>query len=256
MVSYLNTLPLVWGMLHGPQRGRFSLSFGTPAECADRLARGEADIGIVPSIELERQSLEIIEGTGIACRGAVLSILLLSKKPFAGIESLAGDMTSRTSIELARVILRERYGAHPSVRLYYPDLRVMLENEDAALLIGDQALRVDQLDHPPFILDLGHAWFELTGLPMVFAVWAARAGCAPPGTAQVFRDSCRFGLSRLEEIVQAEARRRGLSPDLALGYLSRHIVYELGPREYQGLRLFLDLARQPSEAGRLAARGA
>jgi predicted solute-binding protein len=71
VVSYLNTVPLVWGMLHGRQRGLFDLSFAIPAECADRLADGRADIGIVPSVELNRQKLDIIRGTGIACQGPV-----------------------------------------------------------------------------------------------------------------------------------------------------------------------------------------
>ena len=80
-VSYLNTVPLVWGLLHGPQTKRFDLSFGLPSECADQLAGGTADIGIVPSIEMARQGLEIIPGTGIACHGPVRSILLVPKSP-------------------------------------------------------------------------------------------------------------------------------------------------------------------------------
>src|SRR5258707_6085708 len=135
-VSYLNTSPLVWGMLHGPARGRFDLEFRTPAGCADQLASGAADIGIVPSFELTRQDLEIIPGTGIACHGAVRSILLVSSRPAAEIRTVAADSSSRTSVELARVVLERRYGAAPASTLHPPDLEAMLRIADAALIIG------------------------------------------------------------------------------------------------------------------------
>src|SRR3954451_12615952 len=100
-------------MLHGPQRGLFHLDFRIPSACAAQLASGAADIGIVPSFELTRQDLEIIPGLGIGCHGAVRSILLISHRPAAEIRSLAADTSSRTSVELARVILERRYGARP-----------------------------------------------------------------------------------------------------------------------------------------------
>src|SRR5262245_30386874 len=90
-VSYLNTSPLVWGMLHGPQKGLFDLDFRVPAGCADQLASGAADIGIVPAFELSRQNLDVLPGTGIACHGAVRSILLISTRPAAEIRTLALD---------------------------------------------------------------------------------------------------------------------------------------------------------------------
>src|ERR1700704_3096789 len=100
-------------MLHGPPRDLFDLVLRVPGECADRVAWGAADIGIVPSFELTRQDLEIIPGAGIASHGAVRSILLISKCPAAEIRSLAVDSSSRTSVELVRVILERRYGAEP-----------------------------------------------------------------------------------------------------------------------------------------------
>src|SRR5579863_7870566 len=118
-VSYLNTVPLVWGMLHGtgPDHGRevFDLRFALPSECADQLASGEADIGIVPVIEMARQHLEYFPGTGIACHGPVRSILVVSKVPFREIKTLATDSGSRTSVMLSRVILAEKFGAEPAV---------------------------------------------------------------------------------------------------------------------------------------------
>src|SRR5580658_7860205 len=118
-VSYLNTVPLVWGMLHSPDpedgRDVFDLRFALPSACADELASGEADIGIVPVIEMARQELDYFPGTGIACHGPVRSILLVSKVPFRDIRTLATDAGSRTSVQLARIILAEKFGVAPSL---------------------------------------------------------------------------------------------------------------------------------------------
>jgi chorismate dehydratase len=230
-------------MLHGPQRGLFDLDFRVPAECAEQVASGAADIGIIPSFELTRQDLEVIPGAGIACHGPVRSILLISSRPAAEIRTLAADSSSRTSVELARVILERRYGAEPRQIPHAPDLDAMLGIADAALIIGDPALRID-LDVPYYVYDLGAEWVEMTGLPMVFAVWAGRKGVIAPEVAEAFRGSCRYGRERIEEIVAAEAAAREFPIELVRRYLTHHIVHDLGPREYQGMELFLRYARQ------------
>jgi predicted solute-binding protein len=247
-VSYLNTTPLVWGMLHGPQRDRFDLEFRLPAGCADQLASGAADIGIVPSFELTRQDLEIIPGAGIACHGAVRSILLISSCPAAQIRTLALDSSSRTSVELVRVILQRRYGVAAQSVSHAPDLDAMLRIADAALIIGDPALRIDPASLPWHVYDLGAEWVEMTGLPMVFAVWAGRKGTVTPELVAAFQESCRYGLARLEEIVAVESAARRFAPDLVREYLTRHIVHELGPRDYQGMELFLEYASRGAAA--------
>lgn len=241
-VSFLNTVPLVWGMLHGAQKDLFHLSFCLPAECADQLRDGAADIGLVPSVELPRHNLQIIRGAGIACRGPVRSILLVSKLPFPRVRSLAADSSSRSSVALARILLAERYGAEPRVLSLPPELPSMLDAADAALLIGDSALRIDPAELPYRVLDLGQEWVALTGLPMVFAVWAGRDQLATADLEEAFSASCRFGLEHLEEIIRDESARRRVSASLARDYLTRHIVLELGGREYQGLELFLRMA--------------
>lgn len=243
-VDFLNTVPLVWGMLHGAQKDRFELEFASPAECADRLADGRADVGLVPSVELLHLDLTVIRGAGIACRGAVRSILLVSKKPLSEIRTLAADSASRTSVVLARMILSRRYAADPELHPARADLPRMLAHADAALLIGDPALRLEPDSLPYAVFDLGREWFEWTGLPMVFAVWAGRAECVGPELEPAFLESCRFGRARLDEIVRSEAARRGISEHLAHTYLARHIVHELGPGEYEGLERFLLLARE------------
>jgi predicted solute-binding protein len=236
-VSYLNTVPLVWGMMHGPQQGIFDLSFSVPAECADRLARGTADIGLVPCAELDRLGLEFIPSVGIACRGPVRSILLISKVEPGSIRTLAADSSSRTSVMLTRAILADGYGCRPTILSLPPDLQAMLERADAALIIGDPALALDPPTLPYHVLDLGGEWVSLTGLPMVFAVWAGRPAVITPEVGDVFLDSYRFGASRLNEML-GDAARRGIPEDLARSYLTQHISFELGPAELRGLELF------------------
>ena len=231
-------------MLHGHERDRYDLSFSIPAECADRLAARTAEIGIVPSIEAARQQLEIIPGAGIACRGPVRSILLVTKVSPDRIRKLATDSSSRSSAMLARIVLARRYGAEPEVVSLPPDLPAMLEAADAALVIGDPALRLDPKRLPWASLDLGAEWCEMTGLPMVFAVWACHSGYSTPEAAADFASSCRFGLENLDEIVRLEAPARDLSEALAREYLTRNIVFELGEREYEGMRLFVRYARE------------
>ncbi len=228
-------------MLHGEQRDLFDLSFSLPSECADRLTDGRAEIGIVPSIELTRQTLEIIRGAGIACHGPVRSILLISKVPFAQIRTLAADSSSRTSVALSRIILSRKYGVEPLLRSEKPDLVRMLDHADACLIIGDPALLLDPSDIPFHVLDLGAEWTNMTGLPMVFAVWAAR----PDATAkspEPFLASLQFGLDHLDDIIQSEHVNRQITAELARQYLTRHIVFQLGEAEYQGLDRFLQYA--------------
>jgi predicted solute-binding protein len=230
-------------MQHGDQRGLFDLSFAIPAECANRLESGLADIGIVPAVELNRQKLEIIRGAGIACHGPVRSILLISKVPFAQIRKLATDSTSRSSVALSRVILSRKHGVEPEVRSHAPHLPSMLEHADAALIIGDAALMLEPSELPFHVLDLGAEWVKMTGLPMVFAVWAARAAL-PAQDPKPFLDSLRFGLEHIDDIARSEHAKAGVSEELARVYLKENIVFELGDREYAGLTTFLEYARE------------
>ncbi|MGH9619330.1 MAG: menaquinone biosynthetic enzyme MqnA/MqnD family protein, partial [Bryobacteraceae bacterium] len=240
---YLNTVPLVWGMLHGPQRKQVDLTFSLPSVCAEELESGKIDIGLAPVAEIVRQGLEIVSDVGITCRGEVRSILLFSRVPWEKVRTLAADAGSKTSVRLACTILRERYAAQPEVTARKPELAAMLETADAALIIGDPALRLDPANSGFACLDLGAEWLALTGLPMVFAAWAAKPGIARPEIRQLTAESYAFGEDRIGEIVEAEYRERGIDRDLAGSYLRRHIRYEIGAEERQAIKKFAELAR-------------
>jgi chorismate dehydratase len=210
--------------------------------CADRLAAGSADIGLVPVIEAKRQGLEFVPGLGIACNGPVRSILLVSHLPAPEIRTVAADSSSRTSVALTQVVLRERFGARPQIKAHAPQLETMLEAADAALVIGDPALRFHPDELPYHVYDLGQEWKWMTGLPMVFAVWAARPGIINDEVMQVLRASCDYGLANIESIIAQEGPRRGFSDELVRQYLTHYIHFHLTAEFACGLRRFLAIA--------------
>lgn len=239
-VSYLNTLPLIWGFRSGPQRPLARLMTALPADCAAAVREGEASAGLIPVIEAHRAGLPFLGDTGIACRGAVRSILLISKVPAAHIRTLRTDSSSRSSVALARILLAHHF-RNPGFEMSAmpPGLPRMLLQADACLMIGDPALQLDPAALSGLhVYDLGEEWMRMTGLPMVFARWSGRV----PFDPGAFRDSLEFGLSHMSDYLAAEAGQRGLPVALARDYLTRHIVYDIGPQEHRGLEEYLRLA--------------
>ena len=230
-------------MLHGPQQGLVDISFSIPAICAQELEQDKIQVGLVPVAEAVRQNLEIVPGVAITCLGAVRSILLFSRVPWTEVRTLAADLSSRTSVQLARVILREHYGVEPQVTQHPPVLADMLAVADAALIIGDPALRIDPRAEPYDWLDLGSEWLRLTRLPMVFAAWAGKPGIDVHAIRAITADSYDYGKERISEIVESEYQSRAIAKDLATRYLTHHIRYELGRKEQEGLDAFIELAR-------------
>lgn len=243
-VSYLNTWPLVWGFLHGPQKGIFDFRFDLPVHCAEALGEGKADIGVAPCAELDRLGMDFLPDLGIACDGPVRSILLISRKPIREIETLAVDSSSRTSVALARIILAERYDRRPKFTPLAPYLDEMLVSNDAALVIGDPALHLDPAALPYITLDLGAEWVNWTGLPMVFAVWAGRKEVLTKDVADAFLASHAWACDHVDDMVARASAERGFPKDLARQYFTRHIRYRLSEKHLEGLALFRKLARE------------
>lgn len=242
VVHYVNALPLARGLERDAAAGELELVRLSPAAVADALAAGSIDVGLLPSIELDRISgLEVLPGCAIAATHEVRSVLLVSRVPVAEIRTLALDENSRTSAALVRIVLAERYGIHPQTRQQAPELDAMLAGADAALVIGDPALGVDRARH--VVLDLAGEWLELTGLPFVFAVWAARAEVATPELAARFQRSLATGLAELDAVVVAAAAETGLAPAVLLDYYQRNLSFTLGAEERAGLAEFLRRAR-------------
>ncbi len=229
-------------MLRGEEQSTVDLSFSIPSVCAAEIANDVTEIGLVPVWEIARQGLKIVADVGIVAHGAVRSILLISRVPWPKIRSLAADSSSRTSVQLARVILREKFGVEPELSEHKPDWREMLSKADAALVIGDPALRIDPETLPFEYLDLGAEWNQLTGLPMVFAAWAGKPSLPERGFRDVALRSYQFGMSYLPEILAAECGKREISRSLGERYFAEHIHFPLGPGELDGLRHFWALS--------------
>jgi chorismate dehydratase len=236
-VDFLNALPLVEGL--GPPE--FELSLCVPSRAADDLARGRVDAALLPVAELTRiPGLAVIPGVAIAARGAVDSVLLLSNGPPEALTTLHPDPASRTSNILARLLLRLRWGCDPAV--HRGPAPTCLESGHGRVLIGDAALDLDRARLRPAVWDLAQVWFEHTGRPFVFAVWALASGRGTPQVCRALLEARRRGQATLERIARSEGPKRGIEAERALRYLRRRIHYELGAGEIAALQSFLDLA--------------
>jgi chorismate dehydratase len=243
VVKYLNTAPLIWGMLKGNQQGKYDLDFTTPAKCADDLGRREAAVGIVPSIEYQRMDrLRVLPGCSIASKGSVKSVLLISKVPVEQVETIALDNSSRTSAALVRVLLQKFYSRPVNLAPAEPEPQKMLQSADAALLIGDPALTFD--GHGVMVYDLAAEWKKFTGLPFVFAVWAGHEDIGLGRFSADFAASRDFGLAHIDDIACEYAPRLGLAPEAVKVYLKENIDYSLDEENCKGLELFYRLAHE------------
>ena len=243
IVEYVNSRPLAWAFLQGRHRETFEGVALPPAGVADRLRDGSLDAGLLPSAELARiPDLQVVPGLCIAAEHEVNSVLLLSKVPPEEIRSLAVDSNSRTSAVLVRILLEERWNVEPEIRRVPPVLEVQLAEHDAALLIGDAALKADR--DGLRVIDLAGEWRRLTGLPFVFAVWAVREEVDNPALPFYFHQSLRFGLANLPRIVRQASKDLGLSESETHSYFTRNLKYTLGEAEERSLEEFFARARR------------
>ncbi len=243
-IEYLNSVPLGWSFLKGPQRDIFDLSLAVPSECADQLARGDADVGLIPAIEYQRiPDLRIIPDISISSRREVRTVLFASKAPLHEIRSIALDSSSRTSIVLLRIILESFLGLsdieyHP----HEPDPERMLNRFDGALIIGNPAFRVPR---DRFLLhDLAREWYRFTGLPFVFALWAVRSGVDLGDKADLFLISKEAGIRSVSTIAEAYSQELNLPRKLIRDYLLDSLDYSLDETNIRGLQTFFEEARK------------
>jgi chorismate dehydratase len=233
VVDYLNAAPIVHGAARDP---RFEVVRAVPSRVAELLHAGQVDLGLIPSIEYAAGDYAIVPGVAIGSRGPVRSVNLFSRGRLADVRRVALDTSSRTSVALVKILLRERLGRDPEYVSAPPALGAMLEVADAALLIGDPALDEDR---GPERLDLGAEWHALTGLPFVFAVWAGPRGPVTPEHVQALQESLLAGLAAIPEIASqyngpGDAARAARNEQ----YLRTNIVYALGEDALRGLREF------------------
>jgi chorismate dehydratase len=240
-VSYLNTKPLVYGLDAVPDQ--FDIRFDVPAKCATLLHEGSVDLGLIPAIEFLRGAEDywIVPGVAIASEGDVASVAVFSKKPIDQVESIALDLSSRTSVALTRIMCAKRWGIAPAFAPAEPDLAAMLERADAALVIGDPAMAIDAGALGLQKIDLGGEWHALTGLPFVYAMWTGRQGVASPAQCAALRTAREQGEANLPKIAAQAGEGDAARTAQALCYLRDNLKYGLGEREAAGLRRFHEL---------------
>ena len=232
LVDYVNAWPLTWGFLRGAVEGVECLN-DVPSACADRLARGEVDAGLVPSIEAARiPGIRIVRGVGIASTERVRSVLLASPRPLEEARTVALDASSRSSAVMAQILYEDLFGTKPEFHTAPSDLHEMLRHHDAALLIGDPALKADLSSL--HVLDLAEGWHRLTHLPFVFAVWAVRPDIAP----EPFLWSRDYGKRHGDEVLELAGRRTGLARAPLAEYLQGDLHHDLELADEQGLAEF------------------
>lgn len=260
-IQFLNCLPIYWGLVHSGALLDVELTKDTPDRLSDALIVGDLDIGPISLVEYLRhaESLLLLPDIAVGSDGPVLSVNLVSQVPLRGLggRPVALGSTSRTSVLLARMWLAEVHGVVPEYFDCPPDLTAMLLEADAAVLIGDPALRATYatprrgLD----VYDLGSAWRDWTGRPMVFAVWAVRRDFAHahPGLVKdvhtAFLTSRDTALAHVDEVAAQAARWENFDgPTLATYF--RTLDFSLGPRQLDGLAEF---SRRAAAAGAVPA---
>ncbi|BCJ65200.1 menaquinone biosynthetic enzyme MqnA/MqnD family protein [Polymorphospora rubra] len=248
-IQFLNCLPIYWGLMRSGALIDVDLHKDTPERLSAALVDGDLDIGPITVVEYLRhaQDLVLLPDLAVGSDGPVLSVNVVSTRPLADLDGakVALGSTSRTGVMLAQMLIGERYGAHPEYFTCPPDLTQMLLEADAGVLIGDAALRA--LYEAPrqglTVTDLGQEWRDWTGLPMVFAVWAARRdfAAAHPGLVkevhEAFLRSRDLCLAELDEVAESAARWEPYDAATLASYF-RSLDFSLGDRQVAGLREF------------------
>ncbi len=265
IVEYLNTAPLVWGFTNGPLAGRCELSFTVPSLCAEALRAGAVDVAIIPSVEYQRmEGVVALPQISIAAKREVRSLLLLANKPIERARRVVLDQSSRSTQALVRLLCAGRWKISPEFVQAAPDPAAMLADADAALVIGDPALRIairlDELagkrpggefccgGDPEsqlvpgvdtlFVYDIAYEWQQMTGLPCVLAIWAGRKEAVAPEVVADFAASKEYGLSRIAEIADGASLKLNLPASALETYLRENIDFSLDAANQRGLELY------------------
>lgn len=237
-ISYLNTIPYVYGLLHSEVIGSIELSYDYPAECARRLIAGEAHVGIVPVATLPHiPNGKIVSDFCIGAEGAVRTVVLLSNTPMQDIRRVFLDYQSRTSVNLARVLCKHFWGIMPQWEPLSPQMDVGgFANSDGVVLIGDRVFEAE--NRYAYRYDLASEWLKFTGLPFVFAVWAANRNLSDDFLSK-FNAALQHGISSIPLAVGELYGGGAVSHDEAEYYLAHNISFNLTKKKREAISLFL-----------------
>lgn len=241
---FLNTKPLIAALECETDVSIFEILPHPPSALCRLMENGALDIALVPAADIfEHPELQVLEGVCISSSGKVGSVVMFSKKPMAKIRTVAVDSGSRSSVMMLKVALEIFAGASPEYkkREYGKEF---FSGVDAGLLIGNTGLSLSGSPPEgfPFIFDLGEVWTEKTGLPFVYAVFAARGGFDPLNAPEALVAAKERGLEMADEIARQGAAELGIGADRCRDYITNKIRYDLGAAEIEGMLKFGELA--------------
>lgn len=259
-INFLNPAPLMWDFEHAPLKThlseRYQIDWMLPAECADRLAKGAADIGLLPIAALAAApGVRILPGCTIASKERVRSLLLVRRahQPLNKLRSVAADTASRTTVAYSRILFHRWGNGEVPFLPMAADLDAMLDRADAAIVIGDPALmaleeranRFERTGEELVYHDLAEEWRGLTGLPFVSAVWGIT--CSRPLGKEIAGDLIRsrdHGLENIEALAAEWSGKLPLSEQTVRTYLSSNIHYVLDEECLEGMKGFFRMAAE------------
>ncbi len=274
IVEFLNTAPLVWGFTDGPLAGKYDLSFAVPSQCADALKRRDVDVAIIPSIEYQRiDNTVVLPGMSVSGDGEIRSLLVVSKRPIERAKRIALDTSSRATVAYVKILARDFWRISPEFVDAAPNPSEMLQNADAALIIGDPALRIaiemDALssrasgkstegccgcDGAPdlpipgfetlYIYDVAQQWQEMTAKPSVMAVWVGRKDVITPEVVADFQASKEYGVQHVRDIAEGASVKLDLPVPELERYLTENVRFDLGDDYLAGLNLYFQKAAE------------
>lgn len=260
-ISYLNVLPIYYPLESGIISHPFAITAGTPADLNERMVRSELDLSVVSSIEYARYPGRylILPDLSISCRGPVRSVLLLSQRPIGELSGRTILITSQshTSVALLKILLTRLFGLQVAFRSgSCTDALTSGEPPTAMLAIGDEALRLRELDAYPYRLDLGESWLQWTGLPFVFALWVMQRQALGRGNGalerglEALRLAKAWGETHRREICE-EAVKQDILDLTRLHDYYQCLDYDLGPDQLAGLKLYFEHLVSLGEIGRV-----
>ncbi|MGI8950583.1 MAG: menaquinone biosynthetic enzyme MqnA/MqnD family protein [Chitinophagaceae bacterium] len=237
-VSYLNTKPLLYGVKRSQLlMQQIELIEDYPSKIAAMLVNSEIDIGLVPvAVIPQLKEWKIVTDYCIGTDGEVASVCLFSEVPIEKIEKVLLDYQSKTSVNLAKILLKKYWKINPEYENTKQDFKKRIKGTTAAVIIGDRALQQRKIS--PYIYDLGSAWKAFTGLPFVFAAWVSNKKL-PENFIDLFNIANGIGVNNIEVVI---AENNDSIFDLH-SYYSKHISFQLTRQKLKGMNLFLELLR-------------
>ena len=234
-VSYLNTKPLLYGILQSPIAAEIDLKLEIPSDCARRLSSGDADLGLVPvAVIPELETPHIISDFCIGTVGAVKTVALFSERPLNEVDAIYLDHHSRTSVELVKLLLRNYWKLSPLLLPAQDGYISQIGGATAGLVIGDRTIGLDS--RFPYVYDLGEAWMAYTGLPFVFAAWVSNRPLDPAFVAAL-NHAMERGIGQIPQLMYILPSPH---PDFDLReYYTRYSSYQLDAPKRKSLARFL-----------------